>query len=74
MGDERWISVELIQSWIWRCVDEHLLLGGSELRVTNLGSGHLVPLPHNLSTTVPEENLRHTCGSKVLAIKLRSDG
>jgi hypothetical protein len=73
MSGERWISVELIHSWIWRCVDEHVLVDDSDLRVTNLVSGHLIRLPENRFATVLQDNLRHMCGSNVLAIKPRSD-
>jgi hypothetical protein len=74
MSAERWISVELIHSWIWRCVDEHVWVNDSDFRLTNPGGGCLIRLPENPSATVLQDNLRHVCGSNVLAIKPRDDG
>lgn len=44
MSDERIIGLDLIQSWFWRCLEDGLLVRGSELCVQNPGSGHIVPL------------------------------
>lgn len=67
-SDEWRVSVELVQQWRWRCLEEGILVPGSELCVASPGSGRMVGLTESGGDSVPRNELRHGCGSRVLPV------
>jgi len=73
MSAERMLTIELISNWAWRCVKEGILVSGVELSVTNPGSDRIVPLGQGGADAVPQDDLRHSCGGSVIAVKPLTD-
>lgn len=69
MSTKRIITVELVRGWLWRCEGDGIQVNGAGLWRMNPESGHLVPLTQDTAAdTVAQEDLRHGCGSGVIAL------
>jgi hypothetical protein len=73
MENEWSVSVELVRQWRWRCLEEGILVPGSDLCVVNPRSGQLVRLAETRVNAVPRGELRHTCGGRVLPVTSLED-
>jgi hypothetical protein len=62
------IPGELIRLWLWRCLDENILVPGCDLCVVNRDSGLLVRLAESHANAVARHDLRHTCGGRVIPV------
>lgn len=62
------IPSELIRRWRWRCLDEDILVAGSDLCVANSESGRLVPMAQRNGNPVERHDLRHGCGGHVIPV------
>lgn len=62
------IKAELVRNWRWRCLDEDILVPGSELCIVNSNNGLLVRLADSGATQVERDDLRHACGGPVVPV------
>jgi hypothetical protein len=68
MENEWSVAVELVQQWRWRCLEERILVPGSDLCLVNPESGRLMRLAERRVDAVPRHDLRHSCGAGVLPV------
>ena len=62
------VEVQLVRKWLWRCLDEDILVPGYELCILDPCRGPLVHLPERGASRVERNDLRHTCGGPVVPV------